>query len=77
MKKRATTSGSLPADLRRRAERRLKRNGGLSSGMSIEDVRGLVHELEVHQMELEIQNEELREAQLELASARDLYLDLY
>lgn len=66
-----------PADLRRRAERRLKRKGGRSSGMSIEDVRGLVQELEVHQMELEIQNEELREAQLELANARDLYVDLY
>ena len=77
MKKKAPQVDLSPADLRRRAERRLKRKGGRSSGMSIEDVRGLVQELEVHQMELEIQNEELREAQLELANARDLYVDLY
>jgi PAS domain S-box-containing protein len=76
MKKKGVESVS-PADLRRRAERRLKRKGGPTSGMSVEDFRGLVHELEVHQMELEIQNEELREAQLELANARDLYVDLY
>ena len=31
----------------------------------------------MHQAELEIQNEELRRAQVELGQARDLYFDLY
>jgi PAS domain-containing protein len=38
---------------------------------------GLLHELQVHQIELEMQNEDLRRNQLELEQAHDRQIDLY
>jgi PAS domain S-box-containing protein len=37
----------------------------------------IIHELQVHQIELEMQGEELRRAQVALEDSRDQYLDLY
>ena len=45
--------------------------------LSEAEVRELIHELGVYQVELETQNEELRQAQLELEQARDGYAELY
>ena len=41
------------------------------------DVKKLVEDLHIHQIELEIQNEELRRTQSELEASRDKYSDLY
>lgn len=45
--------------------------------LSLEEAEELVHEFEVHQIELKIQNEELLQTQLELESMKNRYLDLY
>ncbi len=42
-----------------------------------EDVPELVHELNTYQIELELQNEELRNIQKDLEKSRDRYADLY
>ncbi|MDQ5987113.1 MAG: hypothetical protein CSYNP_02850 [Syntrophus sp. SKADARSKE-3] len=44
---------------------------------SAEEVNRLFHELHVHQIELEMQNEELCRAQVELEEIRARYFDLY
>ena len=66
--------------LRTRAEETLSRKPSDMediSALSPEEVQRLVHELRVHQIELEMQNEDLRQAQVKLEELKDRYLDLY
>ena len=42
-----------------------------------EEIEEMLHELRVHQIELEMQNEELRTAQLQIEDGRARYYDLY
>jgi PAS domain S-box-containing protein len=69
------------AQMRRRAEELARMNATqpLESleALSPEQTRQMLHELRVHQTELEIQNEELRRAQVELDATRARYFDLY
>jgi two-component system cell cycle sensor histidine kinase/response regulator CckA len=65
--------------LRQRAEE-LLREKELRDGLEalpIEEARQIFPELQVHQKELEIQNEELRRAHAEMDTAREHYFDLY
>jgi PAS domain S-box-containing protein len=70
------------AELRQRAEAAFREKAATATPESLaaltpEATRQLLHELQVHQIELEMQNEELRRAQLELDAARTRYFDLY
>ncbi len=68
------------ADLRKRAEKTLSPQLSDTEGifsLSPEELQRLVHELRVHQIELEMQNEDLRQSQMQLEELKDKYLDLY
>ncbi|MCX6683656.1 MAG: PAS domain S-box protein, partial [Methanoregula sp.] len=59
------------------AERKLADSHGKASELTGQTAEALIHELQVHQIELEIQAEELKEAHLALEESRDKYHDLY
>ena len=63
--------------LRERAERLLAQSRAEKSEFSPIEVARLIHDLSVHQIELELQNEELRNAQNQLERTRDSYARLY
>lgn len=60
-----------PASFRRRAEDRARDLAGV--GLA----EPALHELQVRQIQVELQNEELRRIQAELQSSRDKYFELY
>lgn len=76
--KNKTNTPPEAAELRRRAEDRLKSSAALAATeREALDPRRLVHELQVHQIELEMQNEELRESRVQLEALLERYSDLY
>jgi diguanylate cyclase (GGDEF)-like protein/PAS domain S-box-containing protein len=64
-------------DLRRRAEEVLNGDPLEMVGLSVPDLQFIIHELQVHQVELQLQNEELQRLQFELEISRDNYSNLY
>jgi PAS domain S-box-containing protein len=70
------------AELRRRAEARLRKNRcdqrpAVRGRRSDTDTQRLLHELQVHQIELELQNTELQETRDRIEALLEKYLDLY
>jgi len=63
-------------DIRKQAEQLINEADETADAEKPELVR-LLHELEIYQVELELQNNELRRATRELEAARNEYLDLY
>ena len=59
----------------------LRQNANTSRGDATlsggEDAQRLIHELRVHQIELEMQNDELRNLQVQIEESRTRYADLY
>ena len=85
MKGKTAASGKAAAlmnTLRQQAEKKiaLNKTGRLLenlNALSPSEARSVLHDLQVHQIELELQNEELRQAQAELEASRARYFDLY
>lgn len=75
--KKAECNSKRLRELRARAEAMLETQGEDVSDLSPEEVRNLVHELRTHEIELDLQNEELRMAQVDLAESLDRYSNLY
>ncbi len=78
----AAKGGPAPADpkideLRARAEALAASRRADLDKKSAGQVGELIHELQVHQIELEMQNDELRRAQVEIEESRSRFVDLY
>ncbi|RME04106.1 MAG: response regulator [Bacteroidetes bacterium] len=65
------------SELRARAIKILRGEEISLDGYSVDDIKRLLNELHIYHIELELQNEELRETQRQLSLARDKYADLY
>src|ERR1051326_750086 len=79
VKVRIKNSGDQPNKqmLRSRAEEELARSPIAVAEPTSEELNRSIHELQVHEIELEMQNEQLRQTQAELELARERYVELY
>jgi len=69
--------GEGKASLRERAEKLVEGGSASLEHLSPHELVSLFHELQVHQIELQMQNEELRSAQQELERSRKKYFELF
>ena len=76
MTKQPNTKAKLD-DLRKKAEKKLSSKAAPKAPPVGKDPDALIHELRVHQIELEMQNEELRGSRAELDASHRKYADLY
>jgi chemotaxis family two-component system sensor kinase Cph1 len=76
-RKKAGSKSKKVNDLRKRAEKKIPVSMENVGDISDMKVQKLVHELQVHQIELEMQNEALQKAQMELTESHRKYADLY
>jgi two-component system, cell cycle sensor histidine kinase and response regulator CckA len=68
----------IPAEeLRKKAEEIISQKETRLDPALFSDIRAVIEELNIHQIELELQNEELGKTQLELEQSRNQYLELF
>ena|SRR5205809_1320020 len=72
-KKKRTAKKRVTRAQRRRSQRRPT----VSTKMTNERLRSLVRDMEIRQVELQLENEQLREAEMELSKAAERYASLY
>jgi PAS domain S-box-containing protein len=65
------------SELRRRAEKVAEDRIAKHSIKTVDDIPRLIHDLEVHQIELEMQNEEMHRTYKDLEDSRNKYSNLY
>lgn len=65
------------AELRMKAEQLIEQNSPENRQLSQEQLANIIHSLHVHQIELEMQNDELRETQEALERSRDRHFQLF
>jgi PAS domain S-box-containing protein len=75
--KRKSAPPDFLGDLRRKAALKMNSEDARLRRLSNQDLQILINELGTHQIELEMQNEELRRARTEIEAAHALYVDLY
>ena len=63
--------------LKKQAQEFMSKNPSAIKNIPPMDIRQLIEDLQIHQIELEMQNEELRRLQQDLENERDKYSDLY
>lgn len=73
----AASPDSRLAALRKRAGEKLRDKTDRLEELSTQDVKTIVHDLGTYQIELEMQNEELRRSQQEIETSQRSYADLY